>query len=242
MHLALGRPRADRAPGDHVGEILRRDHVEVFGSGGQVELVDLHENPPGEPQPLVDPVAVVQMRIVDQPFPADGRARFLEIDAHHDNEVGGELALLRRKPRGVVDRGVVVVNGARADHDQQPVVGAMQDAMDRLPGFEGGGGGSFGGRKLPQQVRRRRELHDLADPGIVDRQPGGRMGQRGSPVAVGGGRGHDVAPSGFSQQKHDFTDSASGHPALCHAQCCIALGQIETSAAWSVVEIVASRV
>ena len=98
MHLALGRPRADRAPGDQVREVLRRDHVEVFGAGRQVELVDLEQDAAREAQAFVDAVAVVEMRIVDEPLPADGRARLLEIDAHHDDEIGGELALQR--PRG----------------------------------------------------------------------------------------------------------------------------------------------
>ena len=35
VHLALRRSRADRAPRDQVREILRRDHVEVFGAGRQ---------------------------------------------------------------------------------------------------------------------------------------------------------------------------------------------------------------
>ena len=32
MHLALGRARADRAPGHQVGDVLRRDHVEELAA------------------------------------------------------------------------------------------------------------------------------------------------------------------------------------------------------------------
>ena len=47
-------------------------------------------------------------------------------------------------------------------------------------------------RGLAQQMRRRREFHDLANPGVVDRQPCCRLGLRRSPVGVGGGgRGHE---------------------------------------------------
>ena len=60
---------------------------------GSVELVDLEQDPAREPEPVVDAVAVVEVRIVDQSFPADGRARLLEVHAHHDDEIGGELAL-----------------------------------------------------------------------------------------------------------------------------------------------------
>ena len=61
---------------------------------GRLELVDLEQDAPREAQPFVDPIAVVEMRVVDEALPADGRARLLEIDAHHDHEIGGELALL----------------------------------------------------------------------------------------------------------------------------------------------------
>ena len=41
MDLALGRARADRAPGHEVGDVLRRDRVEELGAGRQAELVDV---------------------------------------------------------------------------------------------------------------------------------------------------------------------------------------------------------
>ena len=60
MHLALGRARADRAPGDEVGDVLRRDHVEELGAGGQPEVVDVEQDSPREPQAFVDAEAVVE--------------------------------------------------------------------------------------------------------------------------------------------------------------------------------------
>ncbi len=97
VHLALGGARADRAPRDEIREVLRRDHVEILGAGRQIELVDLEKNAPREAQAVVDPVAVVEVRVVDQPLPAHRRARLLEIDAHHDDEIRGELAPLPPK-------------------------------------------------------------------------------------------------------------------------------------------------
>ena len=37
-------------------------------------------------RPFADPAALVEIRIVDEPLPADRRARLLEVDAHHDLE------------------------------------------------------------------------------------------------------------------------------------------------------------
>ena len=39
MDLALGGARTDRGPRDEVRDVLRRRHVEEFGTGGQAEIV-----------------------------------------------------------------------------------------------------------------------------------------------------------------------------------------------------------
>ena len=93
-------------------------------------------------------VAVVEMRIVDETLPADRRARLLEVDAHHDDQIGGELVLQRGEARRVVDRRVVVVDRAGSDHDEQAIVGAVQHAMDRLARLEGRRGGPLGRREI----------------------------------------------------------------------------------------------
>src|SRR5208283_2794273 len=77
MYLALGRARTDRTPGDQVGDVLRSDHVQVLGSCRQLQLVDLEQNPPRQPQALVDAETAVEPRVVDEAFPAYGGARLL---------------------------------------------------------------------------------------------------------------------------------------------------------------------
>ena len=169
MHLALGGPRSDRAPGDQVGDVLRRDHVEILGAGGQVEFVDLEQDASREAQSLVDAETVVEAGIVDETLPADRSTRLLEIHAHHDDETVGELVLQRGEARGVIDGRVVVVYRAWPHHDQHAVVGAVQYAMHGLARFEGCRGGLFRGRELTQQVCGRREFGDFGNAGIVDR-------------------------------------------------------------------------
>src|SRR5204863_1022095 len=44
VDLAFGSARADRAPRDEIREVLRRDHVEIFGARRKIELVDLEKN------------------------------------------------------------------------------------------------------------------------------------------------------------------------------------------------------
>jgi hypothetical protein len=133
MALALGGARADGAPRDQVRDVLRAQQVEEFGRRRQAERVDVEQQLSRRAQPFVDAEAAVQTRIVDVALPADRRARLLEVHAHRDQQivlqrVGGGLQAAR-----VLERLVVVVDRARADDDQQPVVAAVQDVADRAP-------------------------------------------------------------------------------------------------------------
>jgi hypothetical protein len=85
MHLRLGGARADGAPGNQVGGVLRRDGVEEFGGAGQAQFVDFNSSLRARRNAFVDAEGVVEARIVDQALPADRGARLLEIDAHQDD-------------------------------------------------------------------------------------------------------------------------------------------------------------
>ncbi len=144
MHLRLGRPRADGAPGDQVSRVLRRDGVEELGGARQVQLVDFEQDTPGEAQALVDAEGVVEARIVDQTLPANGGARFLEIHPHDDNQVFGEALGLLRQLLRIIHRQIVVVDRTGADDDQQAIVSTVQHAVYGLTGGIGGLGSAVG--------------------------------------------------------------------------------------------------
>src|SRR5690606_16438929 len=126
-HLALGRARADRAPGDDVGQVLRRRRVEQLADRGPAEPRDVDQQRACDAQALVDAATLVEVRVVDQALPADRGARLLEVDAHHDVERVAETLALLGQPLRIVERRARIVNRARADHDQQPVVVAAHD-------------------------------------------------------------------------------------------------------------------
>ncbi|MPN04755.1 hypothetical protein SDC9_152002 [bioreactor metagenome] len=152
MHLRLGRPRADGAPGDQVSRVLRRDGIEEFCRARQAQLIDLEQDATRQTQAFVDAEGVVEARVVDQAFPAHRGARLLEIHAHdNDQVVSKALGLLGQLLR-VVHRQVVIVNRARADDDQQTVIGTMQGAMDGLAGIVGGLRRPAGNRVLAKDV------------------------------------------------------------------------------------------
>ena len=62
VHLALARARADRAPGDEIGDELRRDRVEELAPGGQPELGEVEQEAARQAQALVDLEALVEVR------------------------------------------------------------------------------------------------------------------------------------------------------------------------------------
>ena len=167
MHLTLGRPRADRAPRDGVGGVLRRDRVEELAARGQPEVREIDEQPAREAQSLVDREGAVEPRVVDEAFPADRGARLFEVHAHHDAQVGGVLVRGALEAACVVDGGDGIVDRARANHHDEPVVLAAQHARDRLAAATHRLRAALGERKLLQQDRRRQQRPKAFDTQVT---------------------------------------------------------------------------
>ena len=127
VDLALGGARADGAPADQAGDVLRRDHVEELGSGGHAHLGQVQQQVARLAQAVVDLVGLIEIGVVDQPLPSDGGARLFKVDAHDDAQFAGELGNGVLEQRGVLARGLGVVNGAGADQHQQPRVVARRE-------------------------------------------------------------------------------------------------------------------
>ena len=77
VQLRLGRACANGAPGDEVGDVLRRDGVEQLGADGDAEVREVAEQLARDAQALVDFEGAVDVGVVDQTFPADSRPWFL---------------------------------------------------------------------------------------------------------------------------------------------------------------------
>ena len=103
MDLAFGGAGSDSAPRHEVPDVLRRDRVEILGSRTDTEIDDVGKQLARRSQSFVDPEAAVEARIVDQALPPDGGSRFLEIDAHQNAKITGELGCDCREIGCVVD-------------------------------------------------------------------------------------------------------------------------------------------
>lgn len=84
MHLALRRACSDGTPRHQIGGILGRDRVEELASRGQTHVGDVEQQRARLAETFVDLEAPVHVGVVDQPFPAYGRAGLLEVDSHDD--------------------------------------------------------------------------------------------------------------------------------------------------------------
>ena len=82
--------------------------------------------------------AAVQVRIVDQTFPADRGAWLLEVDAHHDHDAVAELAPQASEAPRVFLGGAHVVDRARADQRQEPRVAPVEDRPHLLATADNG--------------------------------------------------------------------------------------------------------
>lgn len=136
------------------------------------------------------------MRIVDEPFPADGRTRFLEIHAHHDDELVRELVGEGLELARVVERGLRVVDRAGADDDEHAVVGAAQDVVDRTARARDVRMNGLACAQLAHDLHRSEQLAALLDAGVVG--SGGRHVQAPFVLITRGGSAYKKTASGLA--------------------------------------------
>jgi len=101
---------------------------------------------------------VVHVRIVDQPFPADRRARLLEVHAHHEVHPLADFVGQPAKPCGVLQRGLRVVDRTRPQHDEEARVLARQDLFERRSAGTHAARGLLADRDLAMQFGRAGQL------------------------------------------------------------------------------------
>ena len=163
MRLRFRRARANRRPRDQVGDVLRHDGVQKFRRRRQPHAGDFQQQPPRNFQARFDVLRPVEVRIVDQTLPADGGARFFEIDAHDDFQAVGELLAQGIEPRCILQRALFVVNRAGTDDDEQARVFLAQDAHDPFAAARDGGVDRIGRRRLRLQFAGRQQPDDFFD-------------------------------------------------------------------------------
>lgn len=110
VNLGLGRTCSNGAPRHEISSVLRSDCVQEFASGGKTHLRYVQQKSATKPKALVDLETAVHVRIIDETLPANGRARFLEIDSHDDVEVVLGFICIGLQLAGVLKSGFDIVN------------------------------------------------------------------------------------------------------------------------------------
>ena len=75
----------------------------------------------------------IEVRVIDQAFPANDGPGFFKINAHNNQQVAREAGGDGLKLLRVFERRHRIMNGAGADDGQQTVVLTPQDRADRVP-------------------------------------------------------------------------------------------------------------
>jgi len=99
----------------------------------RAEVDDLEQQLAGDLETGVDVGGAVEVRVVDQPLPAHGGARLLEVNAHDGQERRFHLRGQRLEPTGIFARRRHVVDRTGPDHHEQARIPALQYRAHDLP-------------------------------------------------------------------------------------------------------------
>ena len=80
-----------------------------------------------EHDPMRDIARIIEMGVVNEPFPACRRTGLFKIHPHHDEVAIGNFALHLGQPSRIVQSGLWIVNRTGTDNDQQAVIISAQD-------------------------------------------------------------------------------------------------------------------
>jgi hypothetical protein len=132
MDLGFGRAGTDRTPSHQIRGVLWRDRVQELAPGGKAEFSDIQDfirsesiktcelkevcigltQSASDAEPSVYLETVVELGVIDEPFPADCGARFFKVNTHDDEEIVAGFVSIGLQQLGIGDRGIDVVNGA----------------------------------------------------------------------------------------------------------------------------------
>jgi hypothetical protein len=99
-------------------------------------------------QSLVDIVAIVQVRIVDQSFPPNAGTRFFKINPHHNFQVFGQFLPECGQMPTIVQGSLHIMDGTRPHNDEESVVFIPQNISNAIAGLGDEGGCRFRNRQL----------------------------------------------------------------------------------------------
>lgn len=142
VQLGLSGACSDGSEGDQIREELWRDGIKHLAGDWHAGRGQVAEELARDAETLVDLEGLVDVWVVDQTLPADSCAWLLEVGAHDDADVVGELLSKALEALAVLEGSGRVVDGAWAADDEK-AVGCAHDDLNGIlatlhDGLEGG--------------------------------------------------------------------------------------------------------
>jgi len=141
--LRLRGSGANGSPADEIGQVLGNDGVERFGAHGKPCLGQAQQELTGPLQACGNLERIIEMGIVDQPFPSNRGAWLFKIGSHDNEEAIGRFIGQGLESLGIIPCCLDIMDRTWSHDHQQSRVFSTQDASDRSPahgyGFAGAG-------------------------------------------------------------------------------------------------------
>ena len=135
VDLTFGGSGADGDPTGYVRDVLGELEIEVLGSGGQAESIEIDQQLSSGAKTLIDVVALVEIGVVDKAFPANAGSGLFEVSAHEDDELVFEALSQREQLFGVIEGCDGVVDATRSHDDDETLIASVDDIGDRISGI-----------------------------------------------------------------------------------------------------------
>lgn len=148
VELGFGGTGTNGTYRDAVGKELRRDGVEHLGGNRHALVGKVGKELSRDAETLVDLERVIDIGIIDESLPANSRSGLLEVGAHHDAQVIGELVGELLETGSILMGGGRVVDGAGTDDDEKSVAGSKHNVCGIASALDDSVGGLFGQRNL----------------------------------------------------------------------------------------------
>jgi len=87
MTLTFGGACPYRTPTHQISNILGAYQIKVFDTCRYAQRIDVEQNSTCGFKTSIDVKTVVHIRIIDQPFPANGGTGFFKINAHDQQQI-----------------------------------------------------------------------------------------------------------------------------------------------------------
>ncbi len=181
VHLRFAGTRTDGGPTEQVVEVTGGHRLQQFGGQRQTALKDIQHQLSRQAQAFGHVTAAIEVRVVQQPFPANRGARFFHVGAHHQQQLVIDLCRQLGQAFGVFEGAGAVMQGAGADHHQQARITAIEHGTD---------GVAVGGDTFGKGVGQRQAL---AQYGGAGQRLGAAAGDGGNGRSELSGAVHDLA-------------------------------------------------